>query len=297
MERRFTTVQTVFSPSGLPKLVYYSKPDGIERERHEDIIKLLAEDRDVRLTSLTFFSLSSPDLTEKEREGMVLFVGLVSHADRIVDTNNLPNFDSSDHFSDWLLKSEITKSNESLTLKSLLFACQSCFDGERNESIIAFIDQMSNLQTREGNSGVPGQYGFEEALKYKAKTNYSYINTAMILGRSLLAGSNSLLAAVNAAQIVDDLWDWRDDWNSETQNLLLGAASDVWNKKGNPNNQDLAMMKNQPTTSLSPRKFMRLPQMRDTRTVYQDKFKAEIGNVPQDFPYRKMLDAWGRLSL
>lgn len=268
-------------------VIVQSPPEG-QAERSFELARALALNKDLVGPTATLFLNSAPsDLSRSERIATLLFSGLVYTVDDILDESHEYTFETEAELGDFLYSSKAIVGENEIDVGEIIQETLALLPGNKQQILTEFLREMIEFQVRVGNKGFPGEYGFDDALGYKKTTDMAFINA----GFEIAGATNGPNQATNvsrsvlAFQMCDDAFDVFEDAKAGTQNLLVGAANDVWLANGKQRGRDLdflvATLADEQTSN--PTQFLRGQEMRETRRYYRqiyDDLLSTEGGVP-----------------
>jgi len=296
LERERKAFAAFRSPTGMKNLL--AERGTQLPQKDYDLVMIVATNMIVRTTSTLFLDLAPQSLGPVRRIAVVLFTALIANIDNIIDDFQLPEFRSGEKLSSYVLAQDISVGGKKIQLRKIYNRTLALLPSVKQVETVKFLSEMADLHVCVGNKGYPGEYGYRDALNYKIKTGVAFVATGLSLAESKLVYTDmGLTRFVTAVQIYDDGLDCLLDAHNRKQNLYVGMARDVWQRKGCLLGQDLDFLLQQlDRQTLSPRNFMRHRNMKDTRKDYLQAFKSQLDNS-KPVPYRRVTRFFGWLWL
>ncbi len=196
---------------------------------NDNITETFAKDTKIRLLTLCFM-MGRPELSFKQFKGLLHFVGVVSLSDDVIDKANMTGFSNRDTFKDFLMNQEIQIVGQSTSIQHLLSLTHDQFVNDKKEIIDPFLDYMITLHWQGAGKGKPGEYGVQDVLEYRDKTNIPLGVAALglldIPKQDIDETINRMKPTGDAIQLFDDRIDWRQDLGSNTLNAFIGISND-----------------------------------------------------------------------
>jgi len=155
-------------------------------------------------TALILLEGAPESLSSDERLAVVLFSGMVYHADDILD-NSRQVFSSHGELTDFLLDSPIRTGNDHITFGEVFNRTLKLLPSGKKQALNHFVEEMVDLHIRVGNYGEVGEYGFEDVWKYKLQCNLAFARTGFAISESNLRSSSNLSTSLLALQMYDDV--------------------------------------------------------------------------------------------
>lgn len=273
-----------------------SNPDGLnffvgkklspEQDPERFALAIANEDKVHRLTALVGLSNCQKTLSIDQRIGVILFVGLVYHADDALDKQTEPlTFQNGRQLQEYLMAKKTIVGKEEITLGEFTATTLKQFqDNKGKQDIInKFLETMCQTQVQKGNKKPAGTYRFEDALAYKRETNFAFVSAIFQLAGKDPESAPSLPHAGVAMQMIDDIKDWFVDKNENTENLWLGMAQ----------TQGEIEFLDRPEAQTLGRSVARRPEMAKTRKAYRQAFLDAV-DTPKQFLFRRAFKLYSR---
>src|SRR3989344_6430676 len=200
-----------------------------------EIIERILIEPNRRAAAASLLSSASPELPQRQREGLIYFTDLVLHCDDMIDNGQELSADPVELGRN-LLVARVASTDNKLRGLDLYELTMSCFPYDKQAIVDNYLSEMANIHARGEHLGKPREYGFEEAWDYKQKTNIRSFEVGLELGDSDIAKAN-ITPLIMGIQYFDDVHDYPRDFAN--LNLFTGMAKDVWEAKGRPDWQDL----------------------------------------------------------
>jgi len=290
-------LQVVKSPEGLARYVY-GPNKSVESTDKYQIALSLAENPIIRLTVALALSSAPHELSSREREGILLFTGLVTHADDVLDGNTI--FSGENELRSAILNHSFQMGSKSIALNHLLDTTFTHFPQDKQKIITDFVDHMITIHVNGIHRGKAGEYGYQDALEYKQQTNSAYMAIALRLVDASPSQVEKMSPLILVGQLLDDSTDFWTDARAEVKNLYLGKARDVWVNNNCPANQDLGficlVITEASFVPLRTKQTMRLPALHDTRQAYKEEFDSALRAV-DNIALKKLLQIYGNHQL
>ncbi len=199
--------------------------DGIVMPQEVDFADRTLGKLKYRLGVLNLFWKAPETLSTEHRLGVVMFVGLVSRIDDLLDSEEFPRFGCEEEMRRYILDQPAHPFRSGYSIdtarRSMMLRFHDAAD--KQEAVDCFFD--SALHTQFGIRDRLQGYGYAEALAYREATTGLYVE----VGGKLADLSSEDIARVRLAsmlwQRIDDAADLTDI--GITQNLYIGLARDL----------------------------------------------------------------------
>lgn len=209
---------------------FYTLADiGDDTRISKAIIDRLLERTSRRLPLAILLGLANPDLSRQEREGIVYFLIFVLHVDDVVDELDQP-FENPDELHQHILTSTVVEHDEGSLSASELYSHVIESLPERKHSIVDdYLQSSVELHARAQHKGDMGSYSFRPAWRYRRESNMPVMNAGLRLAESEVT-DDDLYLFVMLLQLLDDVTDVRNDYETGTVNLILGFVTSIRNR-------------------------------------------------------------------
>lgn len=223
--------------------------------------------RILRIGVLGALNTGEAPLAPSERVGAMYIAGLIRHADDLIDAPEYPGFSSADSLRNYILSCRPEELG-GVSLEEVVYDACKFFPQDKQDIFVG--------------KGAPGEYSVRDVREYRDATN---IPMAPMM-RDIVGSNNpNVLRNSQLFQMFDDTTDWKKDAESNTFNMYVAHASEVWNERGRPPGEDLdylTYMINKPLQvqvagkPVEVLQGLRSRHMAATRTSYLKTLDAEV---------------------